>query len=114
MARGKEKIEARRAAVALLGKNLARRAERKCEFCEAREGLRPFDTRPDAEPSLEALVLLCPRCTGMMSGEAVDPRACRFLEGAVWNEVPVVAESALQCLRRIDAEWARDTLDMFA
>ena len=113
VARGREKVEARRAALALLGKNLARRAERKCEFCEARESLRPYDTEPESDPELDALMLLCPRCTALMSGSVGDPRTCRFLEGAVWHEVPIVAASARACLGRIDADWARDTLEMF-
>ena len=112
MAKGREKVEARKHALSLLGKDLARRAQRRCEFCEARDDLRPHDTSPTDEPSLDALVLLCQRCRRLVAGEPVDARQCRFLEGAVWSEVPVVADLAKQCLGRIDADWARDTLDM--
>ena len=112
MARGREKVEARKHALSLLGKDLARRAQRRCEFCETRDDLRPHDTCPTEDPTLEALVLLCPRCRSLVAGESVDVRECRFLEGAVWSDVPVVAELAKQCLGTIDADWARDTLDM--
>lgn len=95
-----------------LGKELARRAGRRCEWCEEREGLRPLDTAPDADPTLEALVLLCERCREVAGGRRDDPRTLRFFEGAVWSGVEAVASSARAALARVDADWARDTLDM--
>jgi protein PhnA len=112
MARGYDKHRARLDEIALLGKDLARRAKRKCELCEAGDDLRPHDTAPDSEPGLDALVLLCERCRAVADGRRDDPRTLRFLEGAVWSEVPVVAQLARALLAEVDAGWARDTLDM--
>jgi protein PhnA len=112
MAKGREKHQARLDAIQFFGKDLARRAKRKCELCEAGEDLRPYDTAPDGEPSLESLALLCERCRAVVDGREDDPRTLRFLEGAVWNETPVVAALAKRMLSELDVEWARDTLDM--
>ncbi|MGH0033922.1 MAG: hypothetical protein ACQGVK_02710 [Myxococcota bacterium] len=110
--KGRDKHQARLAEVAGFGKELARRARSRCELCEGREGVRTHDTQPEAAPSLDTLVLLCERCRAWLGGEAQDPRTLRFLETAVWSEVPVVMSLARDLLARVDADWARDTLEM--
>jgi protein PhnA len=121
VARGLDKHNERLDAVQRLGKDLARRARRKCELCEAPHDtagdLRPHDTAPDADaPTLDALLLLCERCRAVADGRDDDPRTLRFLEGAVWSEVPAAAALARAMLTRVadddDAAWARDTLEM--
>jgi len=114
MGRGYEKHQERLDAINLLGKDLARRAGRKCEWCEEGGALRPLDLAPDDEPSLDTLILLCERCRAVQGGRDDDPRTLRFFEGAVWSEVEPVATSARLALTRVDAGWARDTLEMFA
>ncbi|RME70858.1 MAG: hypothetical protein D6776_11050 [Planctomycetota bacterium] len=116
MAKGYEAHRERLEAIARLGKPLARRAGRRCEWCEAEAGgehgdLRPYDHVPDAEPSLDTLALLCARCRGLIEGERADPRALRFLEGAIWHEVAAVREPAVALLRTLDADWAREALE---
>jgi len=114
MTRGYDKHQERLQAIQLLGKDLARRAQRRCEWCEERETLNTYDTAPKDEPSLDAVLLLCARCRALADGELpADPRTLRFLEGAVWNETPIVAERAKAALRLVDTGWARDTLEMF-
>ncbi len=112
MAKGHQKHQARLDAINFHGKDLARRAKRKCELCEDNDDLRIYDTKPDEEPELETLVLLCARCRKFADGHDPDPRTLRFLEGAVWNEQTHIATLARQLLARVDAQWARDTLDM--
>jgi protein PhnA len=112
MARGREKHQARLDAINLCGKDLARRAKRKCELCEEADDPRPYDAAPDDEPSLDTLILLCARCRGVADGAEADPRTLRFLETAVWNEHSHVAAKARELLAGVDAQWARDTLDM--
>ncbi len=112
MARGLDKHRARLDAIQFLGKGLARRAKRKCELCEHGDDLRPYDTAPNDEPSLEALALLCERCRDVADGRKDDARTLRFLEGAVWNETPIVATLARRMLSELDVDWARDTLDL--
>jgi len=112
MAKGHEKHKARLDAINFHGKDLARRAKRKCELCEEANDLRPYDTKPDDEPELDTLILLCARCRGLADGGDADSRTLRFLEGAVWNEHTHIATVARAVLARVDAQWARDTLDM--
>ena len=116
MARGLEQHQARSQAVSLLGKDLARRARRRCELCDGREGpLRPWEVPPvPEEPALEHALLLCERCTAGAAGEPVDPTACRFLETAVWSELPAAQVTAVRMLRRLAEEgaaWAGQTLE---
>lgn len=112
VARGLDRHRARLDAVASFGKDLARRAQRKCELCEESDDLRPHDTEPDEEPSLDTLLLLCQRCREVIGGRKDDARTLRFLEGAVWSEEPLVAATARAMLAHVDADWARNTLEM--
>ena len=115
MAHGYDKNQERKDEINRLGKDLARRAKRRCEWCEESEELRPYDAAPDDEPALDTLMLLCQRCRAVVDrkGPKQDPRTLRFLEGAVWHDEDVVARAARAALADVDAEWARDTLDMF-
>ncbi len=112
LAKGKQKHQARLDAIQLLGKDLARRAGRKCEFCEGKADLRPYDAMPDDEPTLDGLALLCDRCRAVADGRPDDAQTLRFLEGSVWSDVPAVAKVTKSILRRLDASWARSTLEL--
>lgn len=111
MARGLDKHRERLDAIAFWGKDLARRASRKCELCEDNDDLRPYDLDPEAEPSLETLVLGCGRCREVLDGGAADPRTLRFLEGVVWSDVTPVTAAARRMLESVDEDWARDALE---
>lgn len=113
MAKGKEKHQARLDAVNLLGKDVARRAGRKCEWCEGAEELLAYDLDPEVEPSLDTVALFCARCRAVDEGRDDDPRTLRFLEGVIWSEVPGIQRRALAALRRVDADWARQSLEAF-
>ena len=113
MTRGYDNHQQRLQDIQLLGKDLARRAQRRCEWCEGRETLHTYDTAPRKDPSLDALMLLCSRCRDVADEKLPsDLRTLRFLEGAVWNEEPIVSGRAKAALRIIDTDWARDTLEM--
>ena len=112
MAKGRQKHQARLEAIQLQGKDLARRAKRKCEFCEGGDDLRIFDGDEDAEPTLASLVLACARCRGVLEGQKEDERSLRFLETAIWNEQPVIARLAKDMLLQVDADWARAALEL--
>ncbi|MEM9188032.1 MAG: hypothetical protein AAGF12_02560 [Myxococcota bacterium] len=114
MAKGRERHQARIDAINLLGKDLARRARRKCELCESGGELRPFDTAPDDEPSLDTLVLLCNRCRGLAEGGTAPAAELRFLEVAIWSEVPPIASTAKRVIANVDADWARAALEMIS
>jgi len=112
VAKGKQKHQARLDAVAYFGKDLARRAGRVCELCGEKGDLRPFDTDVDAEPSMETLGLFCARCREVADGRKDDPQTLRFLESAIWNPEPAISETAKQMIRRVDAGWAREALEL--
>lgn len=114
MAKGLEKKQARIDAMNYVGKELARRAKRKCELCEAGEDLRPYDTDLDAEPSLETLTLLCERCRAVAGGRRDEASTLRFLENAIWSEHPQIAGTAKAMLTKVDADWARSALEMIS
>jgi hypothetical protein len=111
MARSLDRHQARVAEIGRLGKNLARRATRRCEWCEDRDELRTFDAAPNSEPTLETLALLCARCREVAGGRSDDPRTLRFLEGAVWSEVPAVRDPAIAVVKTLDCAWAREALE---
>ncbi len=112
MAAGKQKHQARLDAISLHGKDLARRAKRKCELCEDNHDLRPYDTDPEAGPSLDTLCLLCERCRAVADGRTDDPRTLRFLESSLWSDVQPVAVVARRIAETVDADWARQVLEM--
>lgn len=112
MAKGKAKHQARLDEISFFGKDLARRAGRKCELCEGKDNLRTYDTSPDAEPSMDTLVLLCDRCRHVYEGRKDDPQTLRFLEGAIWGEVEPMKSMALKMLKAVDAHWAREALSL--
>lgn len=117
MAKGLEKHQARKDALSLLGKDLARRAGSKCELCEA-AGVRldPWEPPPvPDEPSLDRVLLLCERCTRLADGGKLgDPSELRFLETTVWSELTPLQVTSVRLLQRLAAEnvaWAAETLD---
>lgn len=112
MAKGKEKHQARLAAIALLGKDLARRAKRSCELCEGKGDIRPYDTDPENEPTMDTIALLCERCRAVADGRDDPPETLRFLEGAIWSPFGGVAVTARAVLKRVDADWGRAALEM--
>ena len=112
MAKGKQKHQARLDEIAFWGKDLARRAKRKCELCAGTDLLRTYDADPDVTPSLDSLALLCQRCRDVLQGSPADSRTLRYLETAIWNEEPILASMAKTMLAKVDADWAREALEL--
>ena len=115
MARGRDAHQARKAALAALGRGLARRARSKCELCgESGSHTVPLDAA--AEPDLDGVLLLCARCRELFENGRHDGLdSLRFLEGAVWSELAPAQVVAVKLLERLapdaEASWPRDTLD---
>lgn len=112
MARGRDRHEAHKQAVAALGRPLSRRAKSTCELCTESGSLQVVEVAggPD-EPDPEWALMLCERCRDL---DRQDPGSLRFLEGTMWSEtVPaqVLAVRALRKLAADDVVWARDALD---
>jgi len=116
MARGRDRHDSKKAALAGLGKDLARRARSRCELCEAKEALQTVSLWTEDEPSLEATVLLCGRCDRVLQGKRDDDLdGLRFLESAVWAESMRTQALAIVVLNALVegelAPWARPLQD---
>lgn len=94
-----------------LGKDLAKRAGFRCEWCESKEELRPWDHAPDQEPALETLALLCGRCRQLAEGAAADPNELHTLRNALWSDIPAVAEGVALVLIRSRQPWVREAIE---
>lgn len=111
MAKGYNANQERIAAIALLGKGLAKRAGFACEWCGSKDDLRPWDYRPNAEPEETGLALLCLRCRELAGGVRGEENELRSLRNALWSDIPAVAEGAARVLGRCKATWTREAID---
>ncbi len=110
MARGRDRHDARAAALAALGKDLSRRAGSACELCEGKDAPRPTPIPPPDEATLDAAILACSRCRELLEGGRLpDASDLRFLETAIWSEIPPVQIAAIRLLQRLvddEIAWA--------
>lgn len=97
--------------MALLGKNLGRRARFQCEWCSGKDDLRPWDQRPDLEPSEDTAALLCGRCRDIADGKPPLTEELHTIRNAVWSDIPGVAEGAAVVLARTNESWAREAIE---
>ena len=116
MATGLEKHRARQTALSALGKQLARRANRRCELCQRGEApLRPTEIgTPHPHPELSRAILACPQCAGALAGDGLCGAEWRHLETRMWSEVHPVKAAVITLLVRLseaNEEWAGDALD---
>ena len=114
MARGREEHQARLAAVAALGRVLARRARSNCELCQEGGKLTVTEVEPVFdEPDVERAALFCARCRDLVDGglKRADPQTLRFLSETVWSEVLPARLTAIRLLRSLAEEgvpWAAE------
>ena len=111
MAKGLDAHRERLEQIQTFGKNLAKRAGFRCEWCEGKGDLRPWDSRPDREPEEDTLALLCERCRELASGKSADERELRSIRNALWSPVPAVAEGVARVLVLHRVPWARDAIE---
>ncbi len=116
MARGLEKFQERERALSRFGKDLTRRSRSKCELCGgAGRQLKIFELGPiPRDPEFNRCAFLCPECTESLNApEKIDPVKWRFLEEAIWSEVPIVQVLAARILEKIsrNERWAAELLD---
>ena len=117
MARGREEHQARLAAVASLGRVLARRARSCCELCGEGGTLRVLEVEPAmGEPDIERAALFCERCRELLDGglKRADPQTLRFLSETIWTDVLPAKITAVRMLRSLAAEgvaWAGEAND---
>ena len=111
MAKGYESHRERQELISSFGKAIAKRARFRCEWCEGTEDLRPWDHRPEREPSEETLALLCGRCREWGAGRPATPQELRAIRNALWSDIPAVAEGAARILSRCPEPWAREAIE---
>lgn len=111
MAKGYQANRERQEQIGLLGKALAKRAGFVCEWCEGKDDLRPWDYRPEDEPSEETLALLCGRCRELAEGRRGDAHELRGIRNALWSQVPAVAEGAARVLAKSRESWVREAIE---
>ncbi len=112
MARKKPK---QRPQVGRLGKALTRRSRGRCELCERRDDVRPYELWPfPEEPDPDRTLMACSRCRDWLDRSEIDPIEAHFLGEAVWSELPPVRLAAARLLLAsdgMDDPWLRDALD---
>ncbi len=111
MAKGYDANRERKDLLASLGKALGKRAGFKCEWCEGKDDLRPWEFRPERDPEGEGLALLCSRCRDIAGGRQAELPELHALRNALWSDVPAVAGGAGQILVREKVAWARDAIE---
>ena len=111
MAKGFQANRERQEAIAGLGKQLGKRAGFKCEWCEGKDDLRPWDYDPDREPEPESLALLCGNCRELANGRKADLNELRSIRNALWSDVVAVAAGAGRVLAGCREPWAREAIE---
>lgn len=111
MGKGYQANKERQEEVALLGKQLAKRAGFCCEWCGTKDDLRPWDAAPTREVAASNLALLCGRCRFLAAGGKGDEQELYALRNALWSDVPAIAGGAAAVLARHRVAWAREAIE---
>ncbi len=114
-----KKLSAKKARLddlALLGKDLTRRSHAHCELCGhggTRLAALEVDPLPP-EPELAHTLFLCGQCRLAMTPKELNGQYWRFLETAIWSDLPPAQVTAVRLTRRLSSQgedWARSLLD---
>jgi protein PhnA len=111
MAKGYQTNRERLETIDSYGKAVGKRAGFKCEWCEHKENLRLWDYRPDHEPEMDTLALLCDNCRELADGRKADLNELRTLRNAIWSNVPAIAEGAAMVLAQCKESWIREAIE---
>lgn len=111
MAKGYDTYRERQELVSSFGKMLGKRASFRCEWCDGTDDLRVWDYRPNAEPSLDTLALLCGECRDLAGGKKGDEKGLNSLRNALWSNVPAISEGAARVLARSRAAWVHEAIE---
>lgn len=116
MAKGVTKKQARLDELALLGKDLTRRSRAHCELCgHGGTRLEALEIAPLAEePTLEHTIFICEQCRESMHPKKLNHQYWRFLETAIWSDLPAVQVTAVKLTRQLSAQgedWASSLLE---
>ena len=70
-----------------------------------------WDYRPEQEPVMETLALLCSRCRELANGRKPDLNELRSIRDALWSDIPAIAEGAARVLSSCKEQWAREAIE---
>jgi protein PhnA len=117
MSTGHDKFHGRRSSADLLGRQLARRARNRCEFCRESTSLYVVEVEPVySEPDPDRAVMICERCKRAVENarRRVDPEELRCLMESVWHETLPIQLASVRLSHRLSQEgvmWATELLD---
>lgn len=111
MVRGFDRHRERQDTIQRLGKTLSKNARFQCEWCDGKDGLRPYDTEPKEEPSLDTLIFLCEECQNIASGGKYKVDLLRNRLNGLWSERNVVKETLATILVASKARWAIEAVE---
>lgn len=111
MSKGYKANKERMEEISTFGKAVGKRAGFKCEWCESRDDLRVWDYRPDLEPTLDTLAMLCRNCRELAEGRKADQNELRGLRNALWSNIPAVAEGVAKTLAQCDHAWIKEAIE---
>jgi hypothetical protein len=97
--------------IGALGKAIAKRAGFKCEWCGSKDDLRVRDYRPDINPDMGTLAMLCHSCRELADGRKADQNQLRTIRNALWSDVPAVAEGAAKVLAQCNQTWVKEAIE---
>ncbi len=116
MARGYDVNQERKLALALFGKDLARRAKSKCELTQASGiPLVTYEIPPaPGEPDFERCLLVSEDVLRQLEQpQILRPDEWRHLNEIIWSDIPAVQAMALRILRHLapGEPWARNLIE---
>ncbi len=116
MTKGTANKRARQEALIQLGKDLTRRSHSHCELCgKGGTRLAAIEVPPlPTEPDLEHSIFICEQCQEEMDPKNLRSQYWRFLETAIWSELPPVQITAVRLTRQFSNQgenWATTLLE---
>jgi len=111
MAKGYQANKERQEALSTYGKAIGKRACFACEWCGGKEDLRVWDQKPDQQPEMVSLALLCGSCRPLAEGRKAGLTELRAIRNALWSDIPAVAEGAARVLAQCKEPWIREAIE---
>lgn len=116
MAKGVDRKKARQEGLTQLGKDLTRRSHAHCELCgHGGTGLEAMEVAPlPDKPALERTIFICNQCQEAMSPKSLTAQYWRFLETAIWSDLPPAQVTAVRLTRKLSDQgenWATTLLE---
>jgi hypothetical protein len=111
MSKGHQGNKKRLLAISSFARSIGRRARITCEWCESKEDLQLWDYRPDMQPNMDTLAMLCRNCRELAGGKKASPDELRSISKALWSNIPAVAAGAGKILVQSDEPWVRDAIN---